>query len=322
MNLQSAMLALSVTLLAAPLPGAALLQEQTGSFMLSVLRRDGIVVPFAAFNGRRWAGRWPDRVPLERPISLDDIPDAWWGVEPAPRRMHHWSDGVRVGDVTVTAPIVTSLMCAPRMALRSDYKPLLAAPPRFVLPFPKDGLLVSGDVTVSKIDTLDPASAEGADVLALAIDEFNRQESAAASAFTAWRHPVKPAARKKMPATLEALYRAPTEDPELTAYFIEAVRQYPPGPAEKDGCGLATYVSGWVVTGPNGRATVRIGAHVTFCDRKGVAYMLPFGLVRADGKNYWVFQYSGFEMESYEVIRPHRGGVVNAVVYRAGACAR
>lgn len=321
MKVQAALLTLCLSPIAAFLPHVAAFQEQTGSFLLSVLRRDGVVVPFAAFDGRRWSKRWPERLPTERPISLDDIPDSWWGVKPPPRRMHRWSDGVRNGEVTVTAPAIGALMCEQRMTLRSDYTSSQPAPPRFVLPFPKDGLLVSGEVAVAKIETMDPASADGAAVLALALDDFNREESAAASAFTAWRHPVKPADRKKVPVTLEALYRAPTDDADSLAYFIEAVRQYPPDPKEPDGCGLATYVSGWVVTSPQ-RTNVRIGAQVTFCDRKGVGYMLPFGLVRADGKNYWVFQYAGFESESYAVIRPHRRGVEAAVSYNAGSCGR
>jgi hypothetical protein len=132
---------------------------------------------------------------------------------------------------------------------------------------------------------------------------------------------VKEGDRKKMPVTLEALYRAPTEDPEWTAYFMESIREYTPGPNETDGCGLATFVSGWVITNRE-RATVRLGARITYCDRKDVAYMLPLGLVRADGKNYWVFQYSGFEQESYEVARPHRRNVETVVAYSAGACGR
>ena len=175
---------------------------------------------------------------------------------------------------------------------------------------------------MSKIDTLDVAGGEAKGVIALALDQFNREESRSASAFTNWRHPVKESDRKKIPVTLEAIYRAPTDDPEWTAYFIEAIREYPPGPRETDGCGLATYVSGWVITNPRERAAVRIGARITYCDRKGVGYMFPFGMLRADGKNYWVFQYAGFEQESYQVVRPTRRSIENAVVYNAGSCGR
>ena len=319
MKVHGRLLAIAIVWLAAPLPRALSLQDQTGSFVLSVLRRDGIVIPFAAFDGRRWSSRWPDYLPRERPISLENIPKEWWGVERPSARMHLWSDGVRVGDVMVQGPTITPLMCAPRMTLKSDYKSAHPVPPRFELPFPKDGVLVSAAAPLAKIDSVDPASPEAQTVLGLATDAFNRQENVAATAFTDWRHPIKPDERKRVPVTVEALYRTSTDDPAWTAYFIEGVRQYPPRAEDKDGCGLATYASGWVVTGPE-RPHVQLRAQVTYCDRKGVGYMLPFGSVLAGGKKYWVFQYSGFEVESYEVVRPHRRGVEGAVAYPAGAC--
>lgn len=320
MKVDAALLTLALGSAAAALP-QAILQQDTGPFVLSVLRRDGTVLPFATYDGKRWSKRWPQQPPADRPISLDDIPKSWWGVEPAPRAMSHWADGVKVGDVAVTALMASSPMCEPRMTLRSDYRAREPVPPGFVLPFPKDGVLVSSEVTVEKIATLDPAGDEAKGVLGLALDEFNRQETATASRFTHWSHPVKQADRRKVPVTLEAIYRAPLDDAEGTAYFIEAIRDYPPGPNERDGCGLTTYASGWVITG-GGRASIRVGARITFCDRKGVGYMFPFGLLRADAKNYWIVQYSGFESESYEVVRPTRRNIEAAVIYHAGSCGR
>jgi hypothetical protein len=86
--------------------------------------------------------------------------------------------------------------------------------------------------------------------------------------------------------------------------YIEAVRAYPPGPAD-EGCGLETYFSGWVhqnLKEPD-KTRSRIVARVTFCDRRGVTYMLPFGRVRVAGQQHWVYQLSGFEQEWYEVAR-------------------
>jgi hypothetical protein len=320
MRIHAVLLALCLAFLA-PASGASA-QQDTARFMLSVLRRDGLVLPFAAFDGRRWSKRWPERIPLELPISLDDVPERWWGIEPPPRRMHLWNAGARAGEVTVTGLSMSRLMCEPRLALRSDYKASTPAPPPMVLPYPKDGLLVSRDVPVGTIDVVEPDNADRKKILTLATAEFNKQESRAAAAFTSWKHPVKADRRKLVPITIEALYKAPSDTPEWTAYFMEAVRQFPPGPAEKDGCGLATYVSGWVMVGPGDRVRLYLGARVTYCDRKGVGYMLPFGLIRANEKTYWVFQYAGFEFEGYEVIRPHSGGVSSEVVYTAGVCAR
>lgn len=320
MKMHALLLAVLI-LLSAPAP-AGTMEEQTPPFMLAVLRRDGIAVPFAAFSGRRWSSRWPDRVPLEIPISLDSLPDRWWGVEPPPRRLRLWKDGAAAGDVTLTAPVITTLMCEARLAVRTDYKAAGPVPPRFVLPYPKDGLLVSGEVPVAKVEAVSRGSAAWNKVLLLATDEFNKQENSAAGAFTGWRHPVSSSRRKLLPISIEALYHAPTDNPEWTAYFMEAVRTYPAGPDDTDGCGLTTAVSGWVIVGPKDRARVRLSARVTYCDRKGVGYMLPLGLMHASGKTYWVFQFSGFEYETYEVVRPTSRGVESEVVYSAGFCGR
>ncbi len=83
---------------------------------------------------------------------------------------------------------------------------------------------------------------------------------------------------------------------------MEVVRQYPPRPEDR-GCGLETYVSGWVHH-RDGKlaADSQLNARLTYCDRVGVTYMLPFGRIRPRNKTYWVFQLSGWETEWYDVV--------------------
>src|SRR5215217_638620 len=50
---------------------------------VGVLRADGILLPFAAYDGKKWSAPWGGRV--ERgvsqalPVNLAAIPDDWWG---------------------------------------------------------------------------------------------------------------------------------------------------------------------------------------------------------------------------------------------------
>ena len=86
--------------------------------------------------------------------------------------------------------------------------------------------------------------------------------------------------------------------------YVEAVRQYPPGPDDK-GCGLETLVSGWVHHRDGEMIDVsQLRGKLTYCDRVGVTYMLPFGRVRPQDKSYWVFQLSGMGVR---VVRSRRG---------------
>jgi hypothetical protein len=318
--MKSAAVALVVACVTLLAPAGLLSQERASDALLAVLRRDGLVIPFAALKGRRWTSAWPVELRnVDLPISLADVPERWWGIEPPPRSMTLWRDGERAGEVAIAAPAMTRLMCEPRIALRSDYKPTAPVPPPFELPYPKDGLLVTGGLTVEKIRAVERAGAEWNRALILLTSEFSRQETAAARAFSSWVHPYPEQQRRGIPISMEAIYASPARD-GWTTYYVEAVRDYPPGPAERDGCGLATFVHGWIFAGPKNEVRVRISAQVTYCDRKGVSYMLPFGVIRANERIYWVFQYSGFEEEWYEVAEPTPRGVDGMVTYRAGMC--
>src|SRR5215208_1049335 len=63
-------------------------------FLLGVLRRDGVVSPFAAFDGSSWKAPWPVGIrSVDLPISIDAIPKSWWGKSGAPASMTVWADG-------------------------------------------------------------------------------------------------------------------------------------------------------------------------------------------------------------------------------------
>jgi len=65
--------------------GAALLAADAPRtvFSAGVLRRDGIIIPFAAFDGKRWRNAWPPpALELTIPIDLRGIPHAGGGRRP------------------------------------------------------------------------------------------------------------------------------------------------------------------------------------------------------------------------------------------------
>src|ERR1700760_1949162 len=58
------------------------------AFGVGVLRRDGIIVPFAAFDGKKWIDNWPlPDAEVHVPISVRDVPASWWGPTPP---LEHW----------------------------------------------------------------------------------------------------------------------------------------------------------------------------------------------------------------------------------------
>lgn len=314
----AAMIAVGLASAGAPVPAGTLLDEKK-TFLLAVLTRDGYAIPFAAYDGTRWKSPWPESRAVEMPISIDNVDKDWWGIGHRPERMNLWSNGAKTGEVALTQLAMIKSLCSTRLGLKTDYKPRELAPPRLKAPYPKDGLLVAGNVAVEKIDVVEPGSAEWNRALILITDKFNKVETAAARSFMAWRHPFDERQRRAQPIKLEAIYRAPDEKAGWTTYFVEAVREYPARSIDR-GCGIATAGHAWIHLGPKDEVKLEVSAQVTYCDRKGVVYMLPFGFIRNAGRNAWVFQLSGFEGEAYRVVDPHKDGTVLLASFHAGSC--
>ena len=306
---------------------AQLAQDHDGRGALAVLRRDGILFPFASFDRDRWRVTWPIRLNgfVEIPTTSSAIPKDWWGT----RSPDQWRAYLASGDDTyleLQMPTVFRSFCGSLLGVRTTYRSREPLPPVQVDPFPKDGLAISGGVPLEPIESVNPESAEWAPLAGSLLEAFNDIEKETVDnvrRFARWRHPIPEAARKHLPIRLESWYRAPSGEPGWTTSYVEAVRQYPPQPEDK-GCGLETLVSGWIHHHDGQMSDeTQLTAKLTYCDRVGATYMLPFGRIRPKKQTYWVFQLSGWESEWYEVawVRPEKVRYALEVLARgAGRC--
>lgn len=302
----------------APAPKAA----DPEPFVLGVLRRDGVVSPFAAFDGRSWSAPWPEALRyLEIPITLDAVPGKWWGKAGLPAEMTIWTNGSRRGTLRLGRPTTLRVMCATRLGLTSSYRATEPAPPPMEQPYPKDGLVISGGQMIEAIDSVPRTSPEWVPAAVSLIEPFDRAELAAINAFTDWKHPISRADRRKAPVELETMYRAPMDEPGWTAYYLEAIKRYPAGRDDGD-CGLVTSAAGFAAIGPGGKHWFRLYARVTYCDRAGSTFMLPLGLIKARGRSHWIYQLSGYDREGYVVVHPTPSLIEPLIQYSVGTCSR
>ena len=294
----------------------------TPPFLLTALRRDGTVIPFAAFDGKDWRTPWPlDVEPKRRPPALADIPREWWGKIEPPSELTAWVNGVRRGAIHLHMgrPAALRVMCDTRLGIATDYRSPEPLPPASAQPYPKDGVAVSGDVPVEPIQVLTRQSPEWTAATREMTADFDEAEERAAHTFTDWKHPFSKVERRRFRPEIEAMYGAPMDEAGWTAYYFEAVRLYPPGPADGR-CGLVTSAGGWMAVGPNGKRSFVLRARITYCDREGVMYMLPLGLIKARGRTYWAYQMSGYGRENYVIARPRPKDIVTELQYPAGDC--
>ena len=296
--------------------------------LIGVLRRDGVMLPFAAFRSRSWTVPWPEGLrQRELPINLEAVPKEWWGGQP-PADWHIWLMDGTTRPLTLRATSVFRTYCVTRLGLQTDYVPSEPPPPVAAQPFPKDGLAVTGGLRVEPIEAVEKDSAEWSALETELRKEFDRVEDheiSGASAVAGWRHPLNSRQRKAIPIRLESWYRLLADDEGGSASYIEAVRRYAPGP-DDEGCGLETFFSGWVVREKAaGKPRVQLAARLMYCDRVGANYMIPFGKVRLQQNQnwYWVYQLAGYESEWYAVAQVSRSRVsVVAEYFAGGGCPR
>ncbi len=311
---------LAASILLVALAAAGLLGAERQKFTLAALRRDGVIIPFASFDGRAWSLHWPESdlgVPL--PISSADIPKKWWGPQGPDVPWTARLPGGETRPLVLGKPVHAKVFCTGHPALATDYRGGVIDPREPTVA--KDGLAVAGDVKLEDIVTISVHAPEAKRVIDLITHEFNKQEKLAIDHFINWSHPFWPDERKRYPIALEAFYRSAesTSRGKWKTTYVEAIRRFPPRAADRD-CGLITFVRGWIIEQEGKDPVINIGARVTYCDRAEVAFMLPFGRLLLDNDVYWVYQISSWRDEFYTVSRIRPDGVRPVVAVAGGGC--
>ena len=292
-------------LTAAPRPDA---------FGVGVLRRDGIIVPFAAYDGKRWVSNWPlPAVDVVVPVSLRDLPGAWWGPTAILERWQAWVGGVPRA-LHIAQPDWVDVHCTRQVGLRADYTPETAAPPRTEQPYPKDGLAVSPPQPVERITVVRGEADEMKALLPAMRDAFNTAERRTEDRY---HHPVARRAREGRDPDIEAVYAA-GEHPRI--YFVEAVRRYrvlgsPPAACEAVAVGHA-----WFAREGDDIRPLETFVNLLECNRAGASYMLPLGVLRTGGGMFWLAQFSGWDHERYVVVEVKPTSVKAVVNVWGGSC--
>jgi len=275
-------------------------------FSLAVLRLDGLLLPFASYDGRRWKNTWP--LPPRRvdvPIQLADVESKWW---PDRQALLDWTLWTADGDahpLRVVAPVWTRVQCEGAVALRTSWPIVESLPPLTEQPYPKVGLATTGSRRVEPVAIVDSESVEWRHLADLIREPLNEAEDVAVRREVpyGWSHPAGASQRRATALTLEAAYRAPFLVPGSFVYYVEATRRYPAsGGSREPSCDLVTFAAGWLGIDRDGVVTDHLQAFVTDCDRFFIRVMLPLGVLRSEDRLLWVAQWSGWAEEEYAVV--------------------
>ena len=286
------------------------------AFGAGVLRRDGVIIPFAAFDGKRWSNTWPmPSLELTIPIDVRGIPSKWWGPTAALDSWQVWTGG-EAKPVRVVQPDWVNVYCVRQIGLRSDYAPALPAPPRLEQPYPKDGLAVSPPQPVERIDVVPIESLEIRPLIPAVHQAFNAAERKVDEVYG---HPVSRRAREGRTPDIDAVY-AFGSHPRI--YYVESVRRYRLlGQIDAD-CTATAFGTGWFAREGEEVRSLETAVDVLPCNRAGASFMLPLGVMRLAGRLFWLAQFSGFDHERYVIVEIKPKTVKAVLSVWGGSCSR
>jgi hypothetical protein len=288
------------------------------AFAVGVLRRDGVIVPFAAFDGKRWSNAWPPpALDLTVPIGVRAVPSKWWG--PAKKPLESWqallaptADAWRT--LNVVQPDWVEAHCERQIGLRTDYVPAAVVPPRTTRPYPKDGVAVSPPHAVEPIAIVPPLGPDAQSLTSALLDAFNRSERVLEDRYG---HSVKRRAREGVVPAVEAVYAF---GDERRVYYVEATRPYRElGQTGRD-CTSMAFGTGWFVREAGQVRSLLTVVDLLSCDRAGASYMLPLGAVRIGGRLFWLAQFSGWDHERFAVLEIKAKTVEAVLSVWGGGC--
>jgi hypothetical protein len=283
-------------------------------FGAGVLRRDGVIIPFAAFDGKKWVATWsaPTRKDLTVPINLRSVPKSWWGPTGALETWQVWTQaGTRAA--TVVQPDWVDVHCVRQIGLRTDYRtPAATVPLRAEQPYPKDGLAISPAQPVEPIRILEPNGSEARSLIPAVFEAFNRGEREVEERFG---HPFPRRSREGVEPDIEAVY---AYGDAFRVYYVEATRRYRHlGSSE---CSTLAFGTGWFTRIGNTVTTLEMAVDVLACTRPDASYMLPLGAMRIDNRLFWIAQFSGWNNERFAVIEIKPKTVEALVGVWGGGC--
>jgi hypothetical protein len=301
---------LPLVLVALAVTGAA---AQAQRFTVAIVRPDGGLVPFAAYDAGRWERAWPQANEATDITDVDSVPSVWL------RRGGRVPDVWRVWPASGGTPLqaqvggiqVVQAHCAGQVALKTNVPTAKAEHPlKFGVALDSSSVPVGAVEQVRRSDSI-WAAAERA-VLA----SVSRLETAQAT-----KNGEQLPRETPVPvAQITALYRE-AKYPGSPLYFV-AEKKYRTARSPHDAqCSAKTMMTGWLVPTDDGAFTLldpRV--FLTDCDAKDVRTGVPLAAFRVSGQLFWVLQEHGYEDETYLIVDIRASEIRYPIDVDGGGC--
>jgi len=296
------------------------------TFIVGILRADGVIAPFARYANRKWTNPWHKSKPDDQTndqATIADLEKPWFQsfVKPS-GEWYLWSPAGDAKTIKTSDAVQVCSHCAQVWGLTSDYpnqeKPEKNQCVRNL------GTVLSEKKPARTMEKLTDASGDWKQMMTFLGPEFVRTESSGLldtiSHYTAQLPPAEERARK--PLSILNLYRSQITDDGQLLFYFEASKEYPKPPDSNDvGCDNISLLGGWALRDAQGNlALLDSQFNPTDCDWKEGGRVLPFVILQLDGKTFAIVEEDSYEGESYTILEIRNDGVRRVLETYAGSC--
>ncbi|MBN1290893.1 MAG: hypothetical protein JXB48_03560 [Candidatus Latescibacteria bacterium] len=300
---------------------SVLIAQQQMPFMIGVADSNGIVMPFAVYNGETWTNPWPQR-DYSGPGStqpdivydkLHEIPKTWH--EPLEKIPEGWNilhpDGV-TETIHITKLSLAFSYCMLKWALIGEESK-------------KEHVGTMGDFYRLAHDlylaTTAALTGFNMEIPGTQSDEYREiyriiETSIAISEYTE-NHPVTDTDRNAVKTELISIVRNKTLQDGGFIYYVEAKKDYKDNRSNP----CISYFDGWILKDSNNELSfIRQNFKIYDHEMMYLSPDIPLGILMLDGRSYWIIRNRGYESEEWLILDVSPSGITPILNVYGGGC--
>jgi hypothetical protein len=297
--------------------------KNSDQFIISVLRADGTLVPFAQYGNGGWWNPWPrprqdaESIYSEKreaiPHSLGGLTEPWFKqCGKTPTTWYFWAtaDTPTVLKASKTAQVENHSQT--NWALLTDFP---GQPPKNNTCHCNIGVALSVNQRVESMIEVKGDSIESKEALSFVKQIFDEEEdakfnristegsSAPSNELSILGFPLSREERGKVMMSVKSLYRSKSDINGKHIYYFAVEKKYA-------GCNISLF-QGWLEVDAQLGGEGMLDSHLslTDCDMKGPTFTTPLGFMKLKDRTFLFVEEHGWEDESYTILELNHAGL-------------